>query len=157
MVSQFNNRVAAFLWALAAIWLGMLFTMTYQIMRIGPVDGQSTQTTWLVLAFFWLGGVALSVFVVRESCISVTVDHGHCVTAVWRYPTKVVRKTFPAEHFSLALLVEDKDTEGLPYFYARVITLEGDIINILEGHNRERCADTCVRFNDALRPTGSAA
>ena len=157
MVSHFGNRVAAFFWALAAFWLAMLFTMTYQIMRNGPVDGHSTQTTWLVLAFFWVGGITLSVLVLRESCFTVTVDHGHCVTAVWRYPIKVVRKTFPAEHCNPALLVEDKDTEGLPYFYARVITLEGDIINRLEGHNRERCADTCVRFNEALRSMGSAA
>lgn len=69
MTATFRNRLALFLWGFAAVWLTMLFAMTYLVLHDGPPDGNSVPTTVLIMAFFWAGGITLAIYVLRQPCL----------------------------------------------------------------------------------------
>ena len=149
-LATFRNRSAAFLWGFAAVWLVMLLAMTYVVLRDGPPDGYPVATVVLVMAFFWVGGIGLGLFVSSKPCFYVTVESGTRVSATWRYPHKAVRKVVPAARVQPAEVVDSKDADGDPYFYARVNTIDGESIDIAEGHSRVACEQVCERFNATL-------
>jgi len=152
MAATFQNRLAAFLWGFAAIWLTGLLAMTYLVLRDGPPDGTSVSTVVIVMALFWIGAIGLAAYVSTKPCVSVTVKQGNYVSATWRYPHKVVRKLLPAASLLPAVVIDSRDSDGDPYFYARVNTVGGEPIDITEGHSRVACEQTCERFNSALHP-----
>ena len=153
VAATFRNRLAAFLWGFAAVWLAMLVAMTYVLVRDGPPVGSSTTLMAIVMGLFWIAGFGLAVFVASKPCFFVTVEHGRCVSATWRFPHKVVRKVLPAACVLPATVIDSKDSEGAPYFYARVCTVGGAPIDIAEGHSRAGCQHACERFNSALYQT----
>lgn len=151
MAATFQNRIALFLWGFAAVWLTILVAMTYVVLRDGPPDGSSVPMVVLVMSAFWICGIGLGGFIATKPCFFVTVDQGTSVTATWRYPHKVVRKVLRATSVKPAAVINSRDSEGDPYFYARVISIDGESIDIAEGHNRSVCEQACERFNLALQ------
>ena len=87
-----------------------------------------------------------------KACFYVTVEQDRHVSATWRYPHKIVRKTLPAASVLPAAVIDSRDSEGGPYFYARVNTTDGAAIDIKEGHSQVACQQACERFNSALYP-----
>jgi hypothetical protein len=150
MAATFQNRLAAFLWGFAAIWLTGLLAMTYVVLRDGAPDGTSVPTVVIIMVLFWIAGIGLAVYVSTKPCFSVTVEQGGCVSATWRYPHKVMRKLLPAASLLPAAVIASRDSDGDPYFYARVNTVGGEPIDITEGHSRAACEQACERFNSAL-------
>ena len=151
MAIMFRNRIAACLWVFAALWLAVLLIMTYLLARDGlPAEYPPWAATG-VAAFFWLGGIGLTRYALSKPCFFVTIGEGGQVLVTWRYPHKVVRKRFSASDIRAAVVVEDEDDEGNPYFFARVGTSDSKHFDIKEGHSRPLCQDACVRFNRALR------
>ncbi|MEO8675556.1 MAG: hypothetical protein ABI569_08255 [Casimicrobiaceae bacterium] len=146
----FQNRLGLFLWGFAAVWLTMLFAMTYLVLRDGPPDGHSVPTTVLIMAFFWTGGIGLVTYVSRQPCFFVTVEDGTRVSVTWRYPHKVVRKVFASAQVLPATIVKCEDSEGGPYFVARVNTVAGESVDLAEGRNRGACERARARFNATL-------
>ena len=146
--------MALFLWGFAAVWLALLAAMTYVVVRDGPPAGTSATMVVAIMGTFWLFGIGLVAFVTTKPCFSVSVDQGNRVSATWRYPHKVVRKELRAASVTPAGVVDSQDSEGGPYFYARVQSAAGDSIDIAEGHDRSACEQACERFNRALRPGG---
>lgn len=152
MTVTFQNRLAGFLWGFAAVWLTMLLAMTYVVLRDGPPEGSSVSTVVIVMGLFWIGGIVLGVFVSTKPCIFVTLEGSNRVSATWRYPHKVVRKVLPAASVLPAAVIDSRDSEGDPYFYARVNTIDGEPIDITEGHSQKDCEQACERFNSTLYP-----
>jgi len=152
VTASFQNRTAAFLWAFAAVWLAMLLAMTYVALRDGPPDGTPASMFALVMILFWIAGTGLAAFVSTQPCFYVTVEQDRHVSATWRYPHKIVRKTLPAASVLPAAVIDSRDSEGGPYFYARVNTTDGAAIDIKEGHSQVACQQACERFNSALYP-----
>jgi len=146
--------MALFLWGFAAVWLTLLAAMTYVVARDGPPAGTSASTIVVILGTLWLFGVGLVAFVSTKPCFFVSVDHANRVSAAWRYPHKVVRKELRTASVRPAAVIESQDSEGGPYFYARVQTTAGESIDIAEGHDRSACEQACERFNRALRQGG---
>jgi hypothetical protein len=146
----FQNRLAGFLWGFAAVWLTMLLAMTYVVLRDGPPEGSSAPTVVIVMALFWIGGIGLGAFVSTKPCIFVTIEQGNSVSATWRYPHKVVRRVLPAASVLPAAVIDSRDSDGDPYFYARANTIDGEPIDITEGHSQKDCEQACERFNSAL-------
>ena len=72
------------------------------------------------------------------------------VTVTWRYPHKVVRRVFGAAGVEPATVVGSRDSEGDPYFYARVVSTDGETIDLAESHDRSACERACKKFNAAL-------
>ena len=150
LAATFQNRIALFLWGFAAVWLTILVAMTYVVLRDGPPDGNSVPMAVLVMSAFWICGIGLGAFISTKPCFFVTVDQRGNVTVTWRYPHKVVRKVLRAASVKPAVVINSRDSEGDPYFYARVVSSGGESIDIAEGHNRSVCEQACERFNLAL-------
>lgn len=146
----FRSRAAGWSWSIAAVWLTMLVAFTYVVARDGPPKGYSHTVVIGIMAFFWSCGIGLVAFVLRRPCVLVTVDRDTRVSATWRYPHKVVRKRFDAGHVRPADVVDARDDENNPYFYARVRTAGGDFFDLAEGHARALCESACDQFNRAL-------
>lgn len=146
----FRNRSAGWVWGIAAFWLTLLVAITYVVVRDGPPAGYSRAVVIGIMAFFWAGGIGLVAFVLRKPCVLVTVERDTRVSATWRYPHKVVRKRFDAGHVRPAEVVDARDDEDNPYFYARVRTAGSDFFDLAEGHTRALCESACDQFNRAL-------
>ena len=151
MVTMFRNRIAAVLWVFAALWLAVLLIMTYLLARDGLPGEYPAWAATGIAAFFWLGGVGFTRYVLSKPCFFVTIGEGGQVLVTWRYPHKVVRKRFSASDIRAAGVVEGEDDEGNPYFFARVGTMDSEHFDIREGHSRSLCQDACERFNRALQ------
>ena len=124
--------------------------MTYVFVRDGPPPGYSSPIAIAIMAFFWAGGIGLVAFVLNKPCFLVNVEPDLRVSATWRYPHKVVRKQFDAATVQPAEVVDARDDEDNPYFYARVRTVGIDFFDLVEGHARPLCESACARFNLAL-------
>ena len=150
MTETFHNRMAMFLWAFAAAWAGGVVAMTYVAVRDGPPTDTPEWLFLLIMAAFWLVACGLVGYVCTHPCMSAIVVRGREVRATWRYPHRVVRKSVPVAAATRAALVETVDSEGSPYFHARV-PIDGKALDIAEGQRRRPCEYACERFNGALR------
>ncbi|AXQ28105.1 hypothetical protein D0B54_05185 [Solimonas sp. K1W22B-7] len=147
----FRNRKAGFLWGFAAAWLGMLLAMTWVVVRDGPPDDYSLHATLVVGALFWFAGLGLLIFVAGKPCYQLELSGDGQVRMSWRYPFRVVRKTLPAGELGPATVIEIRDSEGDPYFMARVKTPDGGVVDFAESSDRGECERACERLNAALR------
>ena len=73
---------------------------------------------------------------------------------VWRYPFKRVSCYITIDDISSPTVVTGTDSEGDPYFYAR-LKLGELVVNLAEGHDRHACELVCNQFRAALA-AGSA-
>jgi hypothetical protein len=160
-VVKFANRMAAFAWGFAAVWLAMLLAFTWLYLRDGAPPGNSDLVLVLVLCLFWLGGTGLVAHVLSTPLMLAAIDDEGKVSLVWRYPHKQVRKIFEASSLKAAAVVEDRDSDGDPYFVARLNLPDGSFIDLAEGHDLKKCQGACDRFAAALvahaKPNGQTA
>jgi len=120
-------------------------------LRDGAPAGSSRLTVSLLIGAFWVGGVGLVRFAAAKPCLFVTLDSSDDIGVTWRYPFKAVRRKFPKSSVTSARVVESLDSDGDPYFYARVFTADQQSFDIREGHSRETCTQACEQFCDILR------
>jgi hypothetical protein len=149
-MTYFKNCSSAFLWGFSVVWLFMLLVMTYVVHRDGPPNNHTPILTWSAVGFFWLGGIALAFFSASKPCFELRVESQKRVSATWRYPLRVVRRSFIKSQLCPAQVVESRDSEGDPYYIARVMTSDGTALDIQEGHRRSNCENACSQFNDLL-------
>ncbi|MFO1412733.1 MAG: hypothetical protein U1F10_02235 [Burkholderiales bacterium] len=148
-MERFRNRSAVFVWGFAVVWVGLLGLMTHVLFRDGPPAGHSPLLIGAIFLFFWLGGFGLLAFAASRPCIFVVVD-GRSVAATWRYPHRAERRTYPVAHMPPAEVSDGEDSDGDPYYYARVTLPEGRLLDLGESHDRATCEQVCIRFNAAL-------
>jgi hypothetical protein len=146
----FRNRMAAFLWGFAAVWMLMLVTITWVYWRDGAPVGYSEAVTRAILAAFWVAGLGIIAYVSSKACFTVSVARDKTITVSWRYPHRVQRQRMSAADVEPAEVIEARDDEGEPYFFARFISRQGDRVDFYEGHDRRACEDACLRFNIAI-------
>lgn len=84
----FRNRIAAFSWGVAAVFLFFLGAMTGILFRDGPPDGFSHALTYGILLVFWAAGIGLLAYVAGKPGVYVAVEPNRAVSIVWRYPFK---------------------------------------------------------------------
>ena len=145
----FSNRGAMLSWCFALVWWLMLLAMSWVFVRDGAPDGYSPELVLLIMGFFWMGGLCLAVFACYQPCYWVKVFAGEGMQVVWRYPLKRVRCYIVIEDISPPTVVTGTDSEGDPYFYARLM-LEELVVNLAEGHDRQACERVCKQFVAAL-------
>ena len=150
----FSNRGALFSWGFCLIWWLMLLAMSWVFVRDGAPDGYAPELLLLVMGFFWMGGLVLAVFACSQPCYRVKVFAGEGIQVVWRYPFKRVRCYITIDDISPPTVVTGTDSEGDPYFYAR-LKLGELMVNLAEGHDRHACELVCNQFRAALA-AGSA-
>ena len=141
----FRNPLPTYPWALAAFWWAMLISMTLVFVRDGPPAGYAMPTVWAILCIFGVGGAGLAAFALSKLCFNAGIEPGVGVSVTLRYPFKVARTFFPRELVVPPTVVEDKDSECAPYFYARLLLVDRSAIDIAEGHDRDNCESACQR------------
>lgn len=146
----FRNRVNAFLWGFTLVWMGMLAAFTWLYFA----DGEAESTRGLLehgaLLLFWLGGLGLVGWASASPCSFVSVSPGGTVRFTRRYPFRAERWQIAAGEASPAEVVESRDSDGDPYFYARIRGPRGEAFDLAESHSRELCEAACERFNRAI-------
>lgn len=147
---EFRNNKAAFIWVFAAIFLSFVAAMTYILLRDGAPHGYAFEFMGGVMAIFWLGGLGLGSFAASQACQQIIVLSDGRVVVRWRYPFRSATRTVPANTLTPAQVIESRDSENDPYFYARFLLPDGTEVNVSEGHDRESCGQKCDLFNDAV-------
>lgn len=143
---ELKNRASAFIWAFALVWLTLLIAFTAILVRDGPPAGYSLLTTSTILGVFWLGGLALGKFATSKACFYASVHSQDGLTLVWRYPLKTIRTNVPMNLVVAPVVVEGTDSEGDPYFFARLLLPDGATFDLAEGHIRVQCEAACEAF-----------
>lgn len=151
-MTTFRNRLAVFFWVFAVAWMAGLVAMTYAYFRDGPPGGSSSLIIPMILVLFWIVGVGLCAFALNKPCVFVAAGPGNVASVTWRFPFKVVRKSLPAASLHPAKVVASRDSDGDPYFHARVELISGGVVDIAEGNDRADCERACERFNALLFP-----
>ena len=150
---ELKNRASAFIWAFALVWMTLLIAFTAVLVRDGPPEGYSLLSTSTILGVFWLGGLALGKFAATKACFYASVHSEDGLTLIWRYPLKTIRTKIPTSLVVAPVVVEGKDSEGDPYFFARLVLPNGDNFDLAQGHVRVQCEAVCEAFDRALRKT----
>lgn len=151
---EFRNRSSLFLWGFAAVWLSMLIAFTLVAIRDGPPEGHSAATIAVILGIFWVAGAAIVNFAMTKPCYSVAITPEADLTLIWTYPYKRIKKKFAGDGIVAPAVVEEKDSEGDPYYIARLSLPDGSTFDIAENHDRARCDRVCKKFTEALSRSG---
>jgi len=146
----FTNRIAAFLWGFALVWVIVLVIFTGLLVRDGPPEGWSREAFWALMAIFWLGGFGIARYALSKPCYFVSVDPSGMVQFAWQYPHRRETKRFPSARLATPNVVDGTDDEGNPYFYARLDLPDGSTTCLTEGHDRSACEIACDRFTKAI-------
>jgi len=154
MSTVFRNRSAAFLWGFMGVWMSMLVVFTGLFLLEGPPEGHSPLLLGGVLAVFWACGLAATGYVLAKPLIEVRVSSVGDVRVKRRYLWRVEERYYPRTRPLRAALIEDKDSEGDPYFHARLLLPEGDSVDLWEGNDRDRALAEIARFDRQAQSTG---
>lgn len=149
-MTYFRNCSGGFVWGFSIVWLSMLSAMTLVVYRDGPPPSTSLEITLAVFVFFWLGGIGLALFAASKHCFYLKLDDENRVFATWRYPFHVVRRSYKKDDLRAAEVVASQDSEGDAYYFARVPSSDGMVLDLAEGHSRARCEHVCGLFNQTL-------
>lgn len=150
---EIKNRASAFTWAFALVWWALLIAFTVILVWDGPPAGYSLLTTSTILGVFWLGGLAFGKFATSKACFYASVHSQNGLTLVWRYPLKTIRTHVPINLVVAPVVVEGTDSEGDPYFFARLFLPSGATFDLAEGHMRAHCEAVCEDFGRAMQKT----
>lgn len=150
----FVNRTALFGWLFAAFYVAGLVAMTHVTVRDGAPPGSSSPMIIGLMSIMWIAGLGFAAYAATRPCVTARVSPAAGVLFTQRHPHKVVRRKLDAAKVRPATIVVDEDSEGSPYYFARVRSLDGGQWDIAEGHARHVVQRACDRFNRALTTAG---
>ena len=145
MAQVFRNRMAAFGWGFMIIWLAMLGAFTWIMLRDGP-PSQQPRLSVAVLLLFWLVGVPAAAHLFAKPIIYVRVRGRGRVSILKRYLIGSVEHEVGQRGTAEVRVVESKDSDGDPYFQARLRIDGGVELDIWEGHDRAQAEAEVARF-----------
>jgi hypothetical protein len=145
----FRNYKAAFLWGFMAVFMTFVALMTLVLFR--DLSASKSHGFWqaVIMGVFWIAGLGFSMFAAGRPCVTVVVQPG-TVRIVHRYPFRCKQHDVSYGELTSAQVVESRDSEGDPYFYARTRLKDGSRVDLSESHSREKCETVCATFNDAV-------
>jgi len=147
----FRNRKAVFLWGFMACWMAMLLAFTWLFLRDGAPAGTSPLLMAGVLCLFWFAGISISAWVLGHPLVDVEVRSRGRVQIRKRYLLRVVERQLGQRDSAHAELVETRDSDGDPYFHARLVVGGERALDLWEGTDRAHAMAEVERFNSALR------
>jgi hypothetical protein len=146
---EFKNRVSSALWGFTLVWLSFLLAFTWLLVRDGPPDGYSRPTMTLIIGVFWLAGLGLAAEAMRKACYF-AVLRADGLSLIWQYPHKRVKALVPLAQINLPNVSQSRDSDGDPYFCARLELSGHEPFDVTEGHDRASCETVCVAFTREL-------
>jgi hypothetical protein len=145
---EFKNNIAAFEWIFMLVWTAMLAIFTWLFIREGGFGEFQYFVEMAVIAAFWLFGAGFSAYFFKRARVHLSVADGKVLLREsWLWRSR--EESFPLAALAPAILVEEKDSEGDPYFRCAVLTPAGRTITICEGHHQpdvEAARDRLSRF-----------
>ena len=124
--------------------------MTVLFFRNAPPKGTSSELLGVVLSLFWFVGVAVAIHMYNQPCVQLSIENKQINLRLY-YPWAVHAQKYHAEELQEALVYEDRDSEGEPYFYARLRFADGREIDIKESAEFALCAESLEQLQQALR------
>ncbi|MBK8070266.1 MAG: hypothetical protein IPK27_22450 [Rhodanobacteraceae bacterium] len=150
MAQEFRNRTAVFGWGFMIAWLAMLCAFTWILLRDGPPPQQPLLTV-AVLALFWLVGVPVSLQMFARPIVHVRVHGRGRVSIRKRNLFGSMTQEIGPRGMADVRVVESTDSDGDPYFHARLRIGDGIELDLWEGHQRPQAEAEVARFQQALR------
>jgi len=132
-----------------AVFMTFVALMTWVSFR--DLSASKSHGFWqaVIMGVFWIAGLGFSAFAAGRPCMIVTVQPG-TVRIVHQYPFSRKQRDVSYGELERAQVVESRDSEGDPYFYARTRLKDGSNVDLFESHRREKCETVCATFNDTV-------
>jgi hypothetical protein len=143
----FRNDKPVFLWVFALVFLTFVALMTYVLVRDGAPPGYSPLFLTIVMGVFALAGLGLGYWVSGMRRLRVEVDPEGSLFVTWWSPFWKETRHVSAREVVGSEVVEERDSEGDPYFYSRVRLRDGVTLDLTESHSREACEEALRRFD----------
>ena len=77
------------------------------------------------------------------------------VSIAQHYPFRTVTRSIARTDMRPAEVVESRDDEGSPYFFARIALADGTTFDLAESHSRHLCESKAASFNALVWPRSS--
>ena len=145
----FSNNRPVFLWGFALVFLTFVAMMTWVLVRDGAPEGHSPLFLSIVMGVFALAGLGLCYWVSGLRRLRVEVDPEGSLFVTWWSPFRKETRHVSAREVVGSEVVEERDSEGDPYFYRRVRLRDGVTLDLTESHSREACEEALRRFDRA--------
>lgn len=143
------NNVPVFGWAFMSIWMATLCAMSWLALRDG-VPGHSPAFGALVFGVFWLFGVAGCIYFLSAPWVRVVeTAQGLGVEERWLFKRRFTLLT--AAHARRLRIVDEKDSDGDPYFRCEITLADNRRVALKERHNRAIVEAAQRRLVDALQ------
>jgi hypothetical protein len=141
----FSNRAAGFVWAFVIVWLTLLVAFTVLLARDGPPEGYSLPIMAAALAIFWIAGLAAGGVASAKPCYVASLKSSGA-TLLWQYPFRRIRLAIPLDQIEPPEVVEGRDSDGDPYFFAQLTLPALPQFDLAEGGSRTECDNVCRAF-----------
>lgn len=146
-----SNGAPVFAWAFILAWMGALLVGTLAYATRRSSHGPAYVAGGAILGCFWLGGLAAAGFFLRIQRTTVRLGGpergGPRAVAVCH-----ARGPFSRAEPASVVVVEDRDSDGDPYFVCRLTTPSGRVVNVAEGHRRDAVEDVRRRLCAGMAP-----
>lgn len=146
-----SNGAPVFAWAFILAWMGALLVGTLAYITRRSSHGPAYVAGGAILGCFWLGGLAAAGFFLRIPRTTIRLDGPDVVVRErWLFATREDR--FSRAEPASVVVVEDRDSDGDPYFVCRLTTPSGRVVNVAEGHRRDAVEDARRRLCAGMAP-----
>jgi hypothetical protein len=149
MTARFRNNMAIAAWIFMGLWdLGLLL-MTYAFIRDGGFHQFSPPVEAGIVGLFWIFGAMGTAACFGRPRVHVAIDKGEvAVRERWLLGSRVER--FPVGSVSPPRLVQQRDSDGDPYFQCVFTTPAGRDIIVKESHSFKDADAECDRLAAAI-------
>lgn len=131
-----RNNIAIVVWIFGAIWIGMLFLITYLFVRDGGFHQFDPPIETAIMLIFWVFGFACYHHIAGLSRTALVVENGR-VTVSEHWPFRARTEQFDPGEIDLPILETGRDSEGDRYFRCVITTPSGHAVAVAEGNDRE--------------------
>jgi hypothetical protein len=147
--SIFRNNMAIAAWIFMGLWdLGLLL-MTYVFIRDGGFHQFSLPVEYGIVGVFWIFGLIGTAACFGKPRVHVSVESGEIVLRErWLLGSRIER--FPVGSVSPPRLVQQRDSDGDPYFHCVLITPAGRKVIFKESASFKDADAECERLAAAM-------
>lgn len=131
-----RNRLPIFGWVFIGIFLGFNAIFTYILGRDGPPRSAPGPIMHLVLGGFWMVGITVAAHLCSIPATRLTQAPDGGLRLVSRTPLRKRVEHLPRASIAAVDLVQDRDSDGDPYWRTELLLADGSRRPVHEGHDR---------------------
>lgn len=146
---RFRNHTAAFVWGFAVVFAAAVVAISVLYFLRDVEAAGSGGIIRILLALFWLGCFVFVRFACRQSVTEIRVEPGTLEIDLI-FPFRRRTRMVPQTNVATVGVVDSFDSDGHPYYYARVRLIDGTALDFCESHNESTCQAEVERFKQCL-------